>query len=78
MFDDLIDFLYVSVLALLIIVLIFFVVGVPILSWHSAKKEAEIINQKFGTHYTTKDMLLAGDTIEKVIQGYKIRIDKEK
>lgn len=55
---------------ILVIVLIIFSV-----SYISAPVQAKLLNQTYGTHYTTEDLIWGGDIIRETIQGDRHRID---
>lgn len=41
------------------------------------KQQVELINKEFGTNYTLKEYFWAEETIEKLIEGQKYRIELE-
>ena len=45
------------------------------LVYETCKRNAKIINEEFGTSYTTADIFWTGGTIESLVLGRKARID---
>jgi len=71
--EDWKDFCTFVLVIAIIISISFAIVSVPLLI--SSSKRARVINEEFGTQYTTWDMFLAGKTIERVLIGQKHHIE---
>ena len=58
------------------IVAIAIVAGIVLpIAYQSCKVTARIVNEEFGTSYTTSDIFWAGATIDEIVLGKKTRID---
>ena len=74
MFRDFLEFLSVVFLGLAFIILCMS----PFI-YLSAKRNATLINQKYGTQYSTFDFIWAGETIKTVIvgTGHNVNVTKK-
>lgn len=61
--------------AFLITVLLAIVLTMFSLCWYQSSIERKLINEKFGTNYTTKEVFWGGETIKELLEGEKNRIE---
>lgn len=51
-------------------------IGVTVaLCWYASARQAKLLNQQFGTAYTTADMFWTGETVQQILEGQRLRID---
>ena len=71
--EDIKDFLFTIMLLVamgIVIIILSYAIIMPL--WYfSAKNEAPLYNQKFGTHYTVSQFFWAGDTIKEFLNRGK-------
>ena len=64
------EVIFLVVFCVLFIIFLAAIILVP-LEYFSAKNEASLYNQKFGTHYTVSQFFWAGDTIKEFLNQGK-------
>ena len=68
--DCLVEVILPIVISIMMIILLAAIIIVPV-GYFSAKHEAQLYNQKFGTHYTVSEFFWAGDTIKEFLNQGK-------
>ena len=72
---DLEDFLMWGMVSLIVLLVLFFIIGIPMLFCIGSCYEADAINKEMETNYSCADMFWAGETIKSINEGPKNRID---
>ena len=68
--DFFVELIFPVVISILFLIFLAAIILVP-LEYFSAKNEASLYNQKFGTHYTVSQFFWAGDTIKEFLNQGK-------
>ena len=73
MWEDIKGFLFTMMMVMMLVVAIAIMSSAIVcpLWYFTAKYEAQLYNQKFGTHYTVSEFFWAGDTIKEFLNQGK-------